>query len=266
MSDISKHIKVLCLFLLLWMAFPDLSYSQRITIAVEDDAAPWSQKDGTGYANDIVKAAFTAVNQNIKLEVVPYSRAKEMVISGKVPACFSMAPSNDLNKVVLFPKKPLFSVNVDYFTKKDNKAKSVNDFKKGTVVGVVTGYEYPSSIYELEKKGIIILDKSESEISNLKKLALGRVDYALIVYNPTKPAELLMAKAGVNQKVKRAFKCGNQNSYIGFSSKNPQGKSDLKKFNKGFDIISKNGILNKIDEKWKMQAQKQIKNLNSQKK
>ena len=35
--------------------------ANALEIAVEDDAAPWSQPDGTGYANDLVRAAFAAV-------------------------------------------------------------------------------------------------------------------------------------------------------------------------------------------------------------
>ena len=31
---------------------------EQVTLGAEDDAGPWSYADGTGYVNDVVKAAF----------------------------------------------------------------------------------------------------------------------------------------------------------------------------------------------------------------
>src|SRR5882672_3584311 len=63
--------------------------TKSLIIAVEDDAAPWSLADGTGYANDVVVAAFRAVGVDVQLRVMPYARCKRMAISGDVVACLS---------------------------------------------------------------------------------------------------------------------------------------------------------------------------------
>jgi hypothetical protein len=55
---------------------------ETLTIMVEDAAAPWSRSDGTGYANDVVVAAFKEMGVEIQLRVVPYSRCKYLVLSG----------------------------------------------------------------------------------------------------------------------------------------------------------------------------------------
>ncbi|MGG7036283.1 MAG: substrate-binding periplasmic protein [Flavobacterium sp.] len=262
MKSNPKLIAFTCFLFLLSNA---IVYSQKLAIAVEDDAAPWSQKDGNGYANDVVRAAFKAVGEEVVLEVVPYSRGKEMVMSGKVAACFSMAWLTEFQEKVIFPQKPLFTCYNDFFAQKSNPSKvtRIENFKKGTKLGVVIGYEYPPYVYQLRDKGILIFEESESEVVNLKKLALGRIDYALINHNETKPDELLIARAGATGKIIKSVTGNTLDCYIGFSTKHPQGAPALKKFNKGMQIIRQNGTLKKITKKWKEKAHSEIKKLNA---
>jgi len=114
-------------FLLIHLLLNQPAYSQQFNIAVEDDAAPWSQKDGTGYANDVVRA-FKAVNQDITLQVVPYSRCKEITMNGKVSACFNMSgiDNPEFKEKITFPKIPLFRRTIDYFVKNENLTKVQN--------------------------------------------------------------------------------------------------------------------------------------------
>lgn len=55
-------------------------------IGAEDDAAPWSYADGTGYVNDVVRAAFQRSGRQVQYKVMPYARCKAMVLSGKLVA------------------------------------------------------------------------------------------------------------------------------------------------------------------------------------
>jgi polar amino acid transport system substrate-binding protein len=234
--------------------------SAPLIIAVEDNAAPWSQRDGTGFANDVVRAAFEAAGVEVELMVVPYARCKEMALQGKASACFSMSWLPEFAGKVTFAEKPLFNCYADYFTgsKKPLNATDEKSLPRGTVVGVVSGYEYPRSLYALKEKGIVVFEESESDELNLKKLAMGRIDTALVNYNETKPAELLLARAGVTGRVKRAFRSGTLGSYIGFSTKHPRGMEALKRFNRGHRIISANGTRRKIERKWRDLALKEV--------
>src|SRR6185503_3924619 len=107
-------------------------------------------------------------------------------------------------------------------------------------------YEYPPSVEALKKRGILLLEESESEELNLKKLAAGRVDAALINYNQTKPADLMLKHAGVKGQVRRAFTCGTLKSYLGFSVAHARGAWAKKKFDQGYKIIASSGRLKKI--------------------
>lgn len=240
-----------------------VAFSSPFLIAAEDDAGPWSQQDGTGFANDIVRTSFEAVGVETEILVVPYARCKDMAIKGKAVACFSMSWLPELAGKIVFSEKPLFPCYADYFfsSRKPMKTAKEKNLPKGTVVGVVSGYEYPPAAYSLKDKGILKFEESESEDLNLKKLVTGRIDLALVNHNEMKPAKLLMAKAGVLGQVKRAFRSGTLKSYIGFSIKHPQGEWAREKFNRGYRIISSSDVSRKIEQKWKTLARKELNGL-----
>lgn len=120
-------------FLALLLVCFGTAFSSPLVLKAEDDTAPWSQKDGIGYAIDIVRAAIEAVGMQVEMRVVPYNRCKYMVMRGSVAGCFSMSWNSELE-------------------------------------GVVAGYEYPASVYDLQKKGVLVFEESDSEILNLKNL------------------------------------------------------------------------------------------------
>ncbi|MEW9898625.1 transporter substrate-binding domain-containing protein [Chitinivorax sp. PXF-14] len=223
-------------------------------IAVEDDAAPWSARDGTGFANDVVTAAYAAVDTPISLKVVPYSRCKALVVNAVVPACFSMSWSPELKGVVAFSQMPIFSVRSQFFqsTVRPIGVDHADQLPPGTVVGVVNGYEYPDAVYHLRDEGILRFEPANSEQINLKKLAMGRIQLALLTDNRIKPSEALIASAGVRGQVQYAFDAGDMPAYIGFSLLHPAGSEAKKLFDRGYSVIRANGTLKQIEKKWKM--------------
>jgi len=229
-----------------------LSQNKRLVVAVEDDAAPWSGPDGTGYANEIVAAAFKAVGVDVEFQVVPYARCKHLAVTGNVPACFSMSPSKEFSEFIELSDKPLFTCSAGYFYN-INKPPGVSrqeDLPPHTVVGTVIGYEYSPSFETLIQKGIVVPEESNSENLNLKKLAAGRFDLALLTYNETKSPQWLIARAQVEGKVKVAFHAGILHSYIGFSKKHSDGPWAREQFNRGHRLIATNGTLRRIKKEW----------------
>lgn len=239
-------------FLLVASAASALAQTKSLVIAVEDDAAPWSRADGTGYANDVVVAAFKAVGIDAKLRVVPYARCKRMAVNGDVAGCLSMSPSAEFNGLIELSARPLFTCRAGYFynVNKPPRVTRQEDLPAKTVVGTVIGYEYPPEFERLKQKGIIVLEESPSEELNLRKLALGRVDLALLNYNEVKSPQWLIGRAGVAGKVKTTFQSGLLNSYIGFSKKHPDGMWALQQFNKGYRLIVSNGTLRRVGKIW----------------
>jgi ABC-type amino acid transport substrate-binding protein len=219
---------------------------------VEDGAAPWSQADGTGVANDIVRAAFDAAGVAVALRTVAYARCKFEVANGTVAACFSMAADPELDGKVVMPKRPLFQTHPQYFhnPQRPLQAMSETEIRPGTVIGVVDGYEYPAALAALVQRGVI-LESIGSEGANLKKLASGRIDAALVNLDEFKSAQFMLRNAGVEGKVTPLFSSAELDLYIGFSVKHPRGSWARARFDEGFAIIERNGTLRKILEQWR---------------
>jgi ABC-type amino acid transport substrate-binding protein len=248
------HLLLLCVFSLVVLLHPYSAAAQNksVIIAVEDDAAPWSRGDGSGYANAVVIAAFKAVGIDVELKVVPYARCKRMAINGEVAGCFSTSPSSELSGLIELSRKPLFSVSSGYFynVNKPPRAKRQERLSPKTTVGTVIGYEYPPAFEKLKQQGIVVVEESPSEDMNLRKLAAGRIDLALLNYNEMKSPDSLIQRAGVTGQVKTTFLAGIMKSYIGFSTRHSQGRWAREQFNKGFAAIIANGTLKRIRTMW----------------
>ena len=232
------------------------AYGQTFDILVENAAAPWSKPDGTGYANDIVIAAFAAAGGEAKLSVVPYVRCKAMVVAGLAPACFSMSPEPGLSDTVVLADMPLFRMHSKFFynVMTPKKAASENELQPGMVVGLVNGYEYPERIRNLKARGIVI-ELSNSELINLRKLSVQRLDFAVVNLDSMKVDADLLREAGINN-VAFAFDGGSLGAYIGFSKQHALGASARRMFNEGYAQIVRNGTLEKIRQRWEPQAAK----------
>ncbi|NQD35520.1 ABC transporter substrate-binding protein [Permianibacter sp. IMCC34836] len=223
-----------------------------LEIFVEDNADPFSRPDGSGYANDIVRAAFAAAGVDITLVVVPYSRCKKQVIEGSAVACFSMSAAPELVGQVKFADTPLFSVTPTYFEnrKRPLKARSEAELGAGVTIGVVREYEYPATTLAAQARGAIF-DAHRAEQTNLKMLAAGRLDAALVMTNDLTGDDYWPHAAGVSNKVSVAFHSPSiQIAYLGFSTVHPQGEWALAQYNLGVSRISDNGTLASIRQRW----------------
>lgn len=223
-----------------------------LEVFVENAADPFSRPDGTGYANDVVRAAFAAVNVDIVLTIVPYVRCKAKVLDGSAALCFSMSWLKEFEGRVKFADTPLFSVTPVYFENPAHPlaARNEEELGKGIRIGTIRGYEYPASTLRARDRGAVFVDGS-SAAANLKKLAAGRLDAAMVMADSLNGARLWIDQARVGNLVREAFKCPSvQVAFLGASTRNPRGMWAIEKYNRGIAIISKNGVLDSIRKRW----------------
>lgn len=223
-----------------------------IDVAVEDAADVWSRADGTGYANDIVRAAFRAGGYEPAFHPMPYARCKAVVTRAAVPACFSMSRDPSIRPWIAFADSANFTFSSDFYhaVARPLPGRSARQLRRGTLVGAVLGYEYPDTIYQLARRGVIRLEYAKSETINLRKLADGRLDAALINTDATKRADDVLARAGVRGRVALAFPGDSLPGYVGFNLRHPQGAGALARFNAGRRAIAANGELAAIKARW----------------
>ena len=239
------------------LALPVLAHrasaDETIDIMVEDAAPPWSNADGTGYANDVVVAAFKEMGVKVKLLVVPYSRCKKMALSGDTPACFSMTWLPEFKDLIELSPEPLIKLNADVF---ENVEKPVPKSEsggcalpRGAVAGTVVEYEYPVETMALRAAGVEF-ETARSDLQSLKKLALRRIDAAIIITNDLEPTDRKAIESGTEKSVRFAFNCGIETGSIGFSLKHPRGSWAYETYESGRKRIEQNGVLKQIGTLW----------------
>jgi len=229
------------------------SFAADLTIMAEDAAPPFSRADGTGFANDLVRAAFRATGIDVALDVVPYARCKKDAEDGKVPACFSMSWYQGVEKSIVFSDQRVFRVYADVFLARGTVGISrPEDFTGGKTIGIVNEYEYPEAVYNLRRGGNT-LQAANDDITNLKLLARGRLDAAVIMTNDLVSQLQKATQAGVAPQVTYAFRLGYEDGYLGFSRKHPQGEAARRAFNEGYKRILADGTVQALRRKWAAQ-------------
>jgi polar amino acid transport system substrate-binding protein len=227
--------------------------NETLTIMVEDAAAPWSNSDGTGYANDVVVAAFKEMVVEAKLKVVPYSRCKYMVLSGQVAACFNMSWQPEFQGKIKLAARPIFKVSNDVFEPIQAPLPKPPDGKcilpPSTVVGITRDYEYSAQVMALQSSGVLF-ENSLSDLTSLQKLAARRFQAAVIMSNDLEVRNQKAKQSGTEETVRFAFNCGVVNSTIGFSVAHPDGLRALEMYEEGYRRIEANGVLEEIHGRW----------------
>lgn len=224
---------------------------ETIDVGVEDAAAPWSQPDGTGYANDLVRAAFDAVDIDVRLHVLPYARCKQHVLNGELVACVSMSPAPELRHAVRFSARPLFVFTCRFLESPLRPiARRIEDFPLGTRVGTVLGYEYPPEMLEHLRRRGAILEPAPTEETNLRKLAAGRIAAAVVNSDAVKSPDWVAARAGVTGRVRSVFSIGAMPAYVGFSTAHRDGRALAARFDRGYARIIASGEQRRIQRRW----------------
>jgi ABC-type amino acid transport substrate-binding protein len=224
---------------------------ETIDVGVEDAAAPWSQADGTGYVNDLVRAAFDAVGIEVRLHVLPYARCKQHVVNGELVACVSMSPAPELRGVVRFSAEPLFVFTCEFFENpRSALPRRIEDFPRGITVGTVIGYEYPPEMIERLARRGAVLEPAPTEETNLRKLAAGRIAAAVVNRDTVKSSDWVAERAGVRGRVRPVFNIGRMPGYIGFSRVHPQGRALADRFDRGYARVIASGERDRIQRSW----------------
>ena len=224
---------------------------ERVEIGVEDGAGRWSRPDGTGYSNDVARAAFAAAGVEVRLRVLPYKRCKQLALAGELAACVAMSREPALRGRILFPANPLLVFTSELLVRADApRPRGVEELPRGAVVGTVLGYEYPESLLSRLRERGVVLEQSSSETTNLRKLASGRLAAAIVNSDVVKPAAWVAECAGVAERVASAFSVGAVPAYVGFSAKHRDGRRLAALFDTGYREIVRSGELARIQARW----------------
>jgi polar amino acid transport system substrate-binding protein len=219
-----------------------VSSAETITLGAENDWVPYANQDGTGMSNEIVRAAYKAVGIDVSFQVGPYNRLLKDVRDGAILGAFNVPKESSNEDLYLFGKVPLFTALSAYYQNRDQplKATRKEELVNGEKVGVVFDYGYGDFFSRNDR---IIKSEVRSDLLNLKKLALGRID-ATILYDKT--AKKLIEENRLNDKIEKAFDSETADIYVAFSKVFPKAQFYADKLDEGLAVIKASGVYQKI--------------------
>lgn len=235
---------------------PLFALAEKLTVGAEDDAAPWSYADGSGYVNDVVRAAYEAVKWDLTLEVLPYARCKRMAEDGELAACFTTSKTPQTEQRLQFAAIPAITARNVLLARSNSTLKGCDPqaWEREVSVGLVNEYEYLPAVEALRRSNAVSVQVTTSEGFALRMLTGGRVDAAVLTLDPVKRIELVAALAGVRPDFKVICDFGGLPGYIAFSRAHPKALAALNAFNDGMKIIQKDGTVTRIQRQWAQRA------------
>lgn len=228
----------------------------EVTIGAENDAAPWSYADGTGYVNDLVRAAFAASGWTVRYSVLPYARCKRMAQYGDLVGCFSASKTAETEKDLQFPATPVFAAENRLFANTDSPLAGCDRAQWGRKIalGVVHDYEYLPVVDALLAAGEVRAETTVSEASALRMLVARRTDAALITTDAIKHIDYVARLAGLPPSFKMVCHFGELPAYLAFSRRHPQARAAMQAFDQGMAALKRSGALVKLQTEWAQRA------------
>jgi len=234
-----------------------LAAASVIDIDAEDAAAPWSQADGAGAANEIVREALARGGAVIRLHTVPYARCKAEMLAGSVAGCIAVGANEALGDAARLPRLPLYRVRTVLVAREHTPIATCNaaTWPAAATVGRVNAYEYAPRFEQTLAGARIASTELISEPQGLRMLVAGRIDALALQLDSLKTLEYLQRQAGVQAPLQVACDFGPLDSHIGFSARHRDGARALTAFERGYAAMQADGSVERILETWRERLQ-----------
>jgi len=244
-----------------WIAFTSISAAyatEKVVIYGDDNYAPYSYvEDGNfkGMYIDILQQAAKklAPAYAVELQAIPWKRGLAELEDGTSFALFP--PGLKKERAYIQPYSVVIYRETEVLFCNDAVMKSPrkifpDDFT-GLTIGINLGFLLSDRLMQAAKQGSIKLDPAEGNETNLKKLALHRIDcYASDRAAAVYSMKRLRANFVVSHfALQEAVELSGEDTFIAYSAKNnPTYKADfVSKMNTVLETMKKNGDIAKIE-------------------
>jgi polar amino acid transport system substrate-binding protein len=237
-------------FCVLGLAAVGACAADRLRIGAEDDWRPYSYlEDGkpVGLAVDLAKAAWAAAGVDVELVPLPYARCMKEVDNGLLAGCFDTLRDARTETKYRWHKEPLFKARIAIYGRKSQPdARMDLQALRGFRVGVTNGYDYGEAF---DNDSSMLRDMSSSDLTSLRKLAAGRVDYALVYDRVAKQIAKQHPELASNFKQRGVLV--EPQLYISFARDFPGIADTISRFDAGLEKVRKSGEYARIEARWK---------------
>ena len=240
------NLLIVCILVCVPASF---AHAETITLVSEDNWYPYAAlKDGkiTGFAVDVVEAAYKKMEVKVEFISAPYARCLMLTKTGRALGCFDSLNDQTLTPDFLFHHEPLFKATIGIYAAKKIQSTSVSAVNlRGHIVGVTHEYTYGDAI-DSDKK--IVREVAPSDLSNLRKLLLGRSEYSLVYTHVVDYLQVAYPDEfkGKIHQVGVAFE---DNLFVSFSKMWPDSKRYANLLDQGLIAIRADGTYKKLEQK-----------------
>lgn len=248
MHRISKNM-VLLLILLMSLGFP-LFAQQEVKIATGEYAPYTSQAmTGKGFFSEIVTASFEAVGITPQYEFYPWARCEYLLENDRVFAIMPYTVTEERKQKYSFSDEVAASTGRFFYLKsRFPQGLSYQEWSdlKDINLGGTRGYWYEETF----KKAGLDVDYVSSDIVNLRKLKAGRID--AFVMNELQGRAMIKEEFPGQQEAFGVVEKPADQSWLRLmiAPGYPNAAEITQEFNRGLEIIKKNGTYADILEKY----------------
>ncbi|WP_250657066.1 substrate-binding periplasmic protein [Alkalimarinus coralli] len=212
--------------------------AEKITLA-NGEWAPYLSEDlkHYGYMSHIVSEAFAEEGIEVDYVFLPWKRGFEDAKEGKYQGSLIWGYNEDRAKHFLY-SDTVADLGTSLFHQKGKTIEwsELSDLKNYRIGGVI-GYAY--GVEELEKQGVLKIDRIGKDVGNYKKLAAGRLD---IVLEDTEVGHETINRLGMADKLTAHPKTLQSRKYsVIISKKTPGAQALIDAFNRGLKKLKDDG-------------------------
>lgn len=172
------HALALLFALLLTSASAQTSAPLSVTLTMHD-YPPFIGHDLPygGLLTRIVTEAFKAANVNVQLEQVSSNRAITGVMMGMYDGAFGWAHTPDRDRKLLYSKSSIYTFRMVFFQRRNMEVNwnTLTDLKPYQI-GTTLGDHYSEELTDLHARHVLQVQEAASDLNNMRKLLLGRID------------------------------------------------------------------------------------------
>ncbi|WP_439133435.1 substrate-binding periplasmic protein [Pseudomaricurvus sp.] len=211
-----------------------------IHLGVEDGWPPYADQYGLGLSTEIVKAAFEAVGQKVKISVKPYARVLSDVEAGHLDGGYNVTRQASTEKRFIFGQSPILTASASFYYEAGSSQdyQTARDIPDDASVASIIDYEY-GDIYQSQRQRFNEVSVARQH-QIIRMLLAQRVDVGVMfdrvvdytLSDMNLPANVL-SRGAVNHT---------SDIYVAFSRKNPDSEKYAASLDKGLLKIRKNGV------------------------
>lgn len=219
--------------------------AEHIILGAENSWPPFSNADGSGISNQIVRSAFAAVGVVVDIRVYPYARVLHLVENGKLAGGFNVTRQHSTTPLFVFGEHPILQASSSLYYRKGRKNvyASVADMPAGTRIGLIIGYEYGDILEQhLNRFKVTRVNKQEQL---LHMLSSDRIDVTILF---DQVADYTLKQMAASKKyhfsrsdIVKGERHHTSDIYVVFSKKRKDARELAQMFDRGLAIIEADG-------------------------